>query len=129
VINPTASLDYHGTKPNLDVSFDRSLGLVGPWIVEQLDGDLYIGNGASLLMSECGTIPNDDVQVFPYDKPEMPVNGPPEDPRLKALYDDPVLHLPAGTWRIWVRSSFRTACGAGDADQVALTASVVIVVQ
>ena len=94
----------------------------------QLDGDLFIGNSGSLLMQDCATLANKADTQFAYDKPASPVSGPPDDPRLKALYDDPLLHLPPGTWRISVASSFGTSCtpGSGSSEQVAMSTSVVV---
>lgn len=131
-IQPVAYLSYNGPKDTIDLGVDRAFGLMGPWFVEQLDGDLWIGNGGSLLLPYCQTLTNGDTKTFHYQKPSMPVDGPPQDPRLQALYNGPDLILPAGTWRIYTMSSFNAGgCGAdGVPDQpVRLGASVVIQVR
>jgi hypothetical protein len=90
-ISPTASLWYGGSQ-TVAPFVDSGFGLVGPWFVEQLDGPLFIGNGASILMGECADeLRSGEELRFAYDKPRMPVDGPPEGPVLKALYDDPLL--------------------------------------
>ena len=131
VIHPIAHLTYYGDAQQISLWTDREFDLVGPWYVEQLDGDLSIGNGSSLLMPECDQLTNNATREFDYVKPLGPANGLLNDPRLKALYSGPDLQLPSGTWRISVYSSFSIGCSSGTEsyDPVRLGASVVVQVR
>jgi len=128
VIHPSAVLRYDGSTEHPDVTVDPEFGLVGPWYVEKLDGDLAIENSLTHLMSECRTVTDGSEYAFDYLKPPYPTDGPPTDPRLQVLYSDPQLRLLAGTWRIGVSSSLGIGCSRSGTD-FSLAVSVVVEVR
>jgi hypothetical protein len=89
-----------------------------------------MGNFGSLLMCYPDSLTSDQPLVQAFRKPASPVGGPPDDPTLKAYYDDKLLRPPAGTWRIYVYSRFTPqTCYGGTHESIHLEASVVVHVE
>jgi hypothetical protein len=92
-IRPSARLSYIGPK------FAIVYGHASPAVyftIQQLDGSAEMGGGADDLC-ELTTLPRDDPAVVPFAKAGQIGLG-----FDLAWFRDPVLRLPAGTWRIGV---------------------------
>ena len=92
----TAELAFLGLAPDVKVYGDT--GLVG-FGVKQLDGHLEMGPASDLVCAE-----KDIGRLTPVHVPFQKSGGfsadQPDGPFWQAYFADPVLHLPAGTWRI-----------------------------
>jgi hypothetical protein len=96
-IHVAAQLVWEGAEPGASIWGSGS----GPvtFLLEQLDGDIALGG---VMTADCGK--HDFVRNVPLQVPYRKSGGfSAEDPNAdfyRAFFADPVLRLPAGTWRI-----------------------------
>jgi photosystem II stability/assembly factor-like uncharacterized protein len=118
-----ASLVYRGSQPSITVFGGGSLVLFG---VEQLDGAHHVVEPVSDAGCRQRTLERDQPVDVAFSKSGAVSDADP-DASFKASYlADPLLRLPAGTWRINAEASFDEASCGGPAHH--FRASVIVTV-
>ncbi|HEV2005467.1 MAG TPA: hypothetical protein VGQ85_02535 [Candidatus Limnocylindrales bacterium] len=129
-ITVNASLTYGGPEASLDIS--HAGGVEAPptpirfGIEEPVMGNLVLSPASDLA---CGgsTLRRDSPDVFAFTKSGAFTGEDPFASAYQALFNDPVLRLPAGTWHIYAVANFGIGNGCGN-DTVKLSATITIVI-
>lgn len=113
-----AEVVYQGNRNRVTISHAASP--VG-WQIVQLDGPAVMEGGMDMPCLQTGLV-NGQVRRYDFEKAGV-IEGPPFD---RAWFEDPVLRLPAGRWR--VTGTFSAALGECGGEHHGLDASIDLVV-
>jgi hypothetical protein len=106
-IEPVATVSFLG--PAAQMSIYHGGSIVG-WVIEEVGGNRTMSGGMTLPCAS-GVIRRDTPLTFPFEK-----SGAIGQTFDQAWFDDPVLHLPVGTWRIRAYTTISADDGPSPSD-------------